>query len=140
MFRAMDNLPLPYNNYRVWLQKRWSAVVIQRHVRGMLARMNVESMHMNAYDGSPSLLEDGSSASTTSFACAAILQLSHKISATPVESSGSSFSTSQSLWEKGFYLPMEEAGSIPTTVTVARNSLMKSNPVTQSSPRQRQAK
>ena len=126
MFHEIDNLPLPYNNYRVWLQKRWSAVVIQRHVRGMLARMNVESMHMNAYDGSPSLLEDGSSASTTSlFACSAILQLSHhKIYATPVESSGSSFSTSQSLWEKGFYLPMEEVGSIPTTVTVARNSLI----------------
>jgi hypothetical protein len=72
--------------------------------------------------------------------CCNIAVVTHKISATPVESSGSSFSTSQSLWEKGFYLPMEEAGSIPTTVTVARNSLMKSNPVTQSSPRQRQAK
>jgi hypothetical protein len=37
-------------------------------------------------------------------------------------------------------LPKEEAASIPTTVTVVRNALLKSNPVTQSSPRQQQAK
>jgi hypothetical protein len=56
------------------------------------------------------------------------------------DSSVSSFSTSQSLWEKGFNLPKEEAASIPTTVTVAKPALVKSNPMTQSSPRKRQAK
>jgi hypothetical protein len=102
----MDNLPLINNSCRVWLQKHQSTVVIQQHVRGMLVRMNVESMHINAYNGSPSLLEDDSSAST-SFAIATMLQLLHEISAIPDESSVSSFSTSQSLWEKGFnpFLP-----------------------------------
>ena len=95
MFRAMANLLLINNNYRVWLQKRQSAVVIQRHVRGMLASMNVKSMHINAYNGSPSLLEDESSAST-SFAMAVMLLLPHEISATLDDSSVSSFSTSQS--------------------------------------------
>jgi hypothetical protein len=53
------------------------------------------------------------------------------------ESSVSSLSTSKSIWEKGYHLP--DAATIPLTVVVAK-PVIKSNPVTQSSPRQRQAK
>jgi hypothetical protein len=55
---------LIYNNYHLWLHKRRSVVVVQRHIRGFLARiMYVGTMHTNEYNGSPSLLEDDSSAS-----------------------------------------------------------------------------
>ena len=64
MFRAVGNSPLIYNDYLLWLHKRQSAVVIQRHLRGFLACiLHEETMLTNAYDGSPSLLEDDSSAS-----------------------------------------------------------------------------
>jgi hypothetical protein len=53
------------------------------------------------------------------------------------ESSVSSLSTSESIWEKGYHLP--DAVTIPSTVVVAK-PVVKSNPVTQSSPPQRQAK
>ena len=53
------------------------------------------------------------------------------------ESSVSSLSTSESIREKGYHLP--DAATIPSTVVVAK-PFIKSNPVTQSFPRQRQAK
>jgi hypothetical protein len=53
------------------------------------------------------------------------------------ESSVSSLSTSESIREKGYHLP--DAATIPSTVVVAK-PVIKSNPVTQSFPRQRQAK
>ena len=53
------------------------------------------------------------------------------------ESSVSSLSTSESIWEKGYHLP--DAATIPSTVVVAK-PVIKSNPVTRSFPRQRQAK
>ena len=55
------------------------------------------------------------------------------------DSSVSSLSTAESIWEKGYNLPKEESVSIPSTVAVAKSAI-KSNPVTRSSPRQRQAK
>ncbi len=53
------------------------------------------------------------------------------------ESSVSSLSASESIWEKGYHLP--DDATIPSTVVVAK-PVIKSNPVTQSSPHQRQAK
>ena len=50
------------------------------------------------------------------------------------DSSVSSLSASESIWEKGYHLPKEEAVSNPS------KSASKSNPVTLSSPHQRQAK
>jgi len=148
MFRAMDNSPLIYNNYRLWLHKRRSAVVIQRHIRGFLARiMYVETMLTNAYDGSPSLLEDDSSASPSLLSISADATANSNTKESKADansntkeskaddSSVSSLSTSESIWDKVYHFP--EAVTIPSTVAVAA---MKSNPVTRSSPCQRQAK
>ncbi len=66
-------------------------------------------------DGSPSLLDSEESKAD--------------------DSSVSSLSTPESIWEKGYHL--QESVPIPSTVAVAA---IKSNPVTRSSPRQKQAK
>jgi hypothetical protein len=53
------------------------------------------------------------------------------------DASVSSLSTSESIWEKGYHL--QESIPVPSTVAVAKPAI-KSNPVTRSSPRQRQGK
>jgi len=68
-------------------------------------------------DGSPSLLDSEESEAD--------------------DSSVSSLSTSKSIWKKGLYFP--EAVTIQSTMAVAKSAI-RSNPVTQSSTRQRQAK
>ena len=116
-----------------------SAVVIQRHIRGFLARILYEkTMLTNAHDGSPSLLEDESSASPSLLSISADATANSNTKESEADdSSVSSLSTSESMWDKGYHFP--EAVTIPSTVAVAKPAI-KSNPVvTQSSPCQRQA-
>jgi len=151
MFCAMYNSPLIYNNYHLWLQKRRSAVGIQRHIRGFLARIiYVGTMLTNEYVGSPSLLEYDSSASPSLLSISADTTANRntmeseadansntKVSKADAnsntkeseadDSSVSSLSTSESIREKGYHFP--EAGTIPSTVAIAKSAI-KSNPVT----------
>jgi hypothetical protein len=117
-------------------------------------------MLTNEYDGSPSLLEYDSSASPSLLSISADTTANRntmeseadansntKVSKADAnsntkeseadDSSVSSLSTSESIREKGYHFP--EAGTIPSTVAIAKSAI-KSNPVTWSSPRQRQAK
>ena len=101
--------------------------------------MYVETMLTNAYDGSPSLLEDHSfvSPSLMSISADATANSNTKESEADAnsntkeskadESSVSSLSTSKSIWEKGYHLP--EAVTISSTMAVAKSDI-KSNPVT----------
>ncbi len=103
MFWAVGNSPLIHNDYRLWLHKRWSAVVIQRHIRGFLACILYgETMLTNANDGSPSLLEDESSAS-------------------PSLLSISADATAKSMRDIGYHFP--EAVKIPSKVAVAKSAI-----------------
>ena len=110
----------PRHNYHLWFLKRCSAVLIQQQFRGFSARKKGLPSLMDSEetetDGSPSLLDSEESKAD--------------------ESSVSSLSTSESIWEKGYHLP--EDVTIPSTVAFAKPAI-KSNPVTRSSPRQRQA-
>ena len=51
----------PYRDYRLWMLKRWSAVLIQRQFRGFSARKKGLPSLMDSEetetDGSPSLLD-----------------------------------------------------------------------------------
>jgi hypothetical protein len=105
----------PYRDHRLWLIKRRSAVIIQQQFRGFSARKKglpplMESKESEA-DGSPSLLDSEESKAD--------------------DSSVSSLSTSESIWEKGYHL--QESVPIPSTVAVAKLAI-KSNPVKRSSP------
>ena len=105
----------PKRNHGLCLLEGWSAVLIQRQFRGFSACKKQESEAAS----SPSLLDSEESKAN--------------------DSSVSSLSTSESIWEteKGYHFP--EAVTIPSTVAVAKPAI-KSNPVvTRSSPRQRQA-
>jgi hypothetical protein len=110
----------PIRDHRLWLLKRRSAVLIQQQFRGFSARKKDLPSLMDSEetetDGSPSLLDSEESKADGS--------------------SVSSLSTSESIWEKGYHLP--EDVTIPSTVAVAKPAI-KSNPVTRSSPCQKQA-
>jgi hypothetical protein len=101
----------PIRNHRWGLRERRSAVLIQRQFRGFSARKKGLPSLMDSEDtetdGSPSLLDSEESKAD--------------------ESSVSSLSKSESIWEKGYLLP--EAETIPSTVAVAKPAI-KSNPVT----------
>ena len=95
-----------------------------------------------AYDGSPSLLEDDDSSATPSllsFLADTTANSNTKESKADAnsntkefkadDSSASSLSMSESIWEKGYHLHKEEAVSISCTVAVVKSAI-KSNPVT----------
>jgi hypothetical protein len=103
----------PKRSHRWGLHERRSDVLIQRQFRLYSACKKEESEAA----GSPSLLDSEESKAD--------------------DFSVSSLSTSESIWEKGYHL--QESVPIPSTVAVAKPAI-KSNPMTRSSPRQRQAK